>query len=141
MRDKLIPTIILTAASLVLVGEGGCRMCASPYDHCNPLQSCRQGSCDPYERAGSVWSGSVSQLTQRSGVPPSRAPDGGFEDIVAQRPLSPIRILSITDKKVGESEESPEVAQQQGSVQISRAPVSAPRVGEASNTDGWTALR
>ncbi len=140
MSHKGLGLLILSWCGVALLAGGGCRMCASPYDHCSPLVACPAGACDPFERAGSVWSGRPPQLTHQNAPAKNPPKIEGMEDIVAQQPLPPIRILSITDRKLGESEPTDNIGKQDGSLQISRVP-SFPAENKPANADGWTAIR
>jgi len=140
MNQKSIGVLIFSWCTIAVLVGGGCRMCASPYDHCSPLVACPVGACDPFERAGSVWSGRPSQLTHQSGPTKTTPHVREMEDIVAQQPLPPIRILSITDRKVGQSEPADNIGKQDGSLQIFKVP-SSPAENKPTNVDGWTAIR
>lgn len=146
-RPAKFPIALITLSLIGGFVTLGCRMCASPYDYCGPVGTCRGKVCDPYERTGSVLSGSNRELLQAftpADAPQetTHAPDQAFKDLVAGEQVHSIRILSITDHKLEPgltalSAGSGDKAQQLPGAQL-------PQLSDrsaAEDTGGWTAIR
>jgi hypothetical protein len=136
MSRIAVALIVLTLFGIA----AGCRICATPYDHCSPTFTGQPGEpYSPTARAGSILAGNVTPVPYAESVPaPVPENDSVMQQFLQDEEIASGVVLSVTDRKVEPT------AEPQPQPQLQPQPQSQPQMAErprVASSQGWTAAK